>query len=135
MVGLNKSYLTKYGVDADDIAGLIPFSGHAITHFTPREERGIPGEQAIIDRFAPLFHVRLDAPPLVLIIDDRELEMLGRYEENAYLWRMTKVAKHKSTELYKLQGFDHGGMAAPAHAILLKYINSKSKLKRNSPRK
>jgi hypothetical protein len=29
MVGLDKSYLTKYGVDAEDIAGLIPFSGQA----------------------------------------------------------------------------------------------------------
>jgi hypothetical protein len=72
---------------------------------------------------------------LVLIIDDRELEMLGRYGENAYLWRMMKVAKHKSTELYELQGFDHGGMAAPAHGILLKHINSKAKLKRNSTEK
>jgi hypothetical protein len=135
MVGLDKSYLTKYGVDADDIAGLTPFSGHAITHFTPREERGIPREQAIIDRFAPLFHVRLDAPPLILIIYDRELEMLGRYEENADLWQMMKVAKHKSTELYELQGFDHSGMAAPAHGILLKHINSKAKLKRNSTEK
>jgi hypothetical protein len=45
------------------------------------------------------------------------------------------VAKHKSTELYELQGFDHGGMAAPAHGILLKHINSKAKLKRNSTEK
>jgi len=94
MVGLDKSYLAGHGIDADKIAGLIPFSGHTITHFTPREERGIPGEQPIVDKFAPLYHVRPDAPPLVLITGGRELEMLGRYEENAYLWRMMKVAKH-----------------------------------------
>lgn len=124
MVGLDKSYLAAHGLDADKIAGLIPFSGHTITHFTPREERGIPGEQPVIDKFAPLFHVRADAPPLVLITGGRELEMLGRYEENAYLWRMMKVAKHTKTELYELQGYDHGGMAAPAHGILLKHIRA-----------
>lgn len=124
MVGLDKRYLAAHGVDADRIAGLIPFSGHTITHFTPREERGIPGQRAVVDEFAPLFHVRAEAPPLVLITGDRELEMLGRYEENAYLWRMMKVAKHPSTTLLELDGFDHGGMAAPAHQLLLKHVRA-----------
>ena len=34
MLGLDKSYLNSYGIDVDDIAGLIPYSGHTITHFT-----------------------------------------------------------------------------------------------------
>jgi len=122
MVGLDKKYLAKYGVDADKIAGLIPYSGHTITHFTVRKERGIAGNQPIIDELAPLFHVRNDAPPLVLITGDRNLEMLGRYEENAYMMRMMKVAGHKQTEIYELQGFNHGQMAEPAHTILLKHI-------------
>ncbi len=130
MIGLDKSYLTKHDIDANRIAGLIPFSGHTITHFTPREEQGIPDTQPIIDRFAPLFHVRPDAPPLILITGDRELEMLGRYEENAYLARMMKVVKHPSTKLYELGGFDHGGMAEPAFTILLKYIRAAEKATR-----
>ncbi|HJM62448.1 MAG: alpha/beta hydrolase [Roseibacillus sp.] len=125
MVGLDRSYLQAHGIDADRIAGLIPFSGHTITHFTPREERGIPDKQAVIDRFAPLFHVRDDAPALVLITGDRELEMLGRYEENAYLWRMMKVAGHGKTKLHELEGFNHGGMAAPAFGILLKVLKGR----------
>jgi acetyl esterase/lipase len=122
MVGLDKRWLARHEIDANKIAGLIPFSGHTITHFTVREERGIPGEQPIIDEFAPLFHVRSDAPPLVLITGDRELEMLGRYEENAYLMRMMKVAGHQETTLYELQGFNHGGMAEPAFPLLLKHM-------------
>ena len=78
MVGLDKRWLARYGIDADRIAGLIPLSGQAITHFTVRSERGIPKTQPIIDELAPLYHVRPDAPPLVLILGDRELEMLGR---------------------------------------------------------
>ncbi len=123
MIGLDKRWLAFHEIDADNIAGLIPFSGHTITHFTVREERGIPGEQPIIDEFAPLYYVRSDAPPLALITGDRELELLGRYEENAYLMRMMKVAGHKKTTLYELQGFDHRGMAEPAFSILLKHIN------------
>ncbi|MFV0593191.1 MAG: alpha/beta hydrolase fold domain-containing protein [Draconibacterium sp.] len=122
MVGLDKHYLGKYNIDANNIAMLIPFSGHTITHFTVREERGIPGTQAIVDEFAPLYFVRPDAPPLVLITGDRELEMLGRYEENAYMYRMMKVAGHQQTKLLELDGFDHGGMASPALELLLKEI-------------
>ena len=90
MVGLDKRWLAAHKVDADALAGLIPYSGHTITHFTVRAERGIDGKQPIVDALAPLFHVRKEAPPLLLITGDRELEMLGRYEENAYLWRMMK---------------------------------------------
>ncbi|MFC4723206.1 alpha/beta hydrolase [Geojedonia litorea] len=132
MIGLDKIWLNKYNIDADQIAGLIPFSGHTITHFTVREERGISGTQPIIDNLAPLFHVRPDAPPLLLITGGRDLELLGRYEENAYLWRMMKVAGHKETTLYELDGFNHGGMAKPAFELLLKEIRRVVKLKSNN---
>ena len=100
MVGLDKSWLNANGIDANRIAGTIPFSGHTITHFTGREERGIPETQQIIDNLAPLYHVRSDAPLLLLITGDRELGMLGRYEENAYLMRMMKIADHNETTLF-----------------------------------
>lgn len=122
MIGLDKKWLAKYNIDADKIAMLIPFSGHAITHMTIRKERGISDKQPVVDEFAPLYHVRADAPPLVLITGDRELEMLGRYEENAYMMRMMKIAGHTQTKLYELDGFDHGGMASPAYEILLEEI-------------
>lgn len=123
MIGLDKHYLATYGIDANSILKLVPFSGQMITHFTIRKERGIPDTQAIVDEFAPLYHVRPDAPPLYLITGDRELEMLGRYEENAYMWRMMKLAGHKQTTLYELDGFNHGGMANPAFDLLLKILN------------
>lgn len=122
MIGLDKHYLSAYGVDADSIAALIPFSGHTITHFKVRAERGIPGTQPIVDEYAPLYFVRADAPPLYLITGDRELEMLGRYEENAYMYRMMKVAGHQKTYLYELDGFDHGGMAWPAFGLTLRIL-------------
>jgi acetyl esterase/lipase len=122
MIGLDKKWLADYNIDADSIAGIIPFSCQTITHFTIRKEQGIADTQPIVDKYAPLFHVRPNAPPLVLITGDREMELLGRYEENAYLWRMMKIAGHTQTYLYELDGFDHVEMAKPAFGLLLKYI-------------
>jgi acetyl esterase/lipase len=130
MVGLDKKWLKAEGIDANKIAGLIPFSGQAITHFLIRKERGIPDTQPVVDEFAPLFHVRADAPPLLLITGDRELEMLGRYEENAYLMRMMKIAGHKDTKLYELDGFGHN-MTAPAFPLLLNEVRRIVKEKKN----
>ena len=131
MVGLDKSYLAKYGIDANSIAGLIPFSGHTITHMTVRKENGVGNKQPVVDKFAPLFHVRADAPPLVLITGDREIEMLGRYEENAYMYRMMKVVGHEETSLYEMPGFDHGTMTWPASHIMQKHIKQILKSKQN----
>ncbi|OXU14854.1 alpha/beta hydrolase [Sedimentisphaera salicampi] len=132
MAGLDKSYLAEFGIDANDIAGLIPFSGHTITHFTVRKERGIPGTQPVADEMSPLYHVRKDAPPYVIITGDRELEMLGRYEENAYMWRMMKVCGHKQTSIYELEGYDHGEMPHAAFKILLDCIEKILKEKLDS---
>lgn len=122
MVGLDRRWLAAHDIDANKIAGLIPYSGHMITHFTVRKERDIPRTRPIVDEFAPLFHVRNDAPPLLLITGDRDLEILGRYEENAYMWRMMQVAGHTSTELYELDGYDHGQMPEGAHPLLVRFI-------------
>lgn len=124
MVGVDKRWLAEYGIDADLLAGLAPLSGHTITHMTVRKERGIPDTQPVVDAFAPLNHVRPDAPPILLITGDREMEMLGRYEENAYFMRMLKVAGHKDITLYEIQGYGHG-MVEPALSPMLKWIRER----------
>lgn len=124
MIGLDKKWLNNYQIDADSVAALIPFSGHAISHFAYRQSKGMKDTQPSIDEFAPLYYVRPDAPPLIIVSGDRELEMLGRYEENAYFWRMMKVVGHKECYLYELGGYDHGAMASPAFHILKKHIKS-----------
>jgi len=125
MIILDKRWLKPHGIDPDELAGAIPYSGQCITHFTIRAERGIPDRQPVIDEFAPLYHVRGDAPPLLLITGDRERELLGRYEETAYFARMLKIAGHKRVQLFELQGFDHGGMAEPAHPLLLRFVKER----------
>ena len=125
MIGLDKRRLARYGVSADDFAAVIPFSGQMITHFQNRRDRGISDYRPLIDEAAPLYYVRKDSPPFLLICGDRERELLGRYEENAYMWRMLKLVGHTQIHLYELDGFDHGSMVRPGHYILLDYIRGR----------
>jgi acetyl esterase/lipase len=126
MVGLDKNLLAKYGTEANRIAGILSFSAQTITHFTIRAERGIAGTTPVIDQYAPLFHVRKDAPPILLLTGDREKELLGRYEENAYLWRMLKLVGHPDFELHEIQGYDHSGMVAPGMPMVLDYLKKRN---------
>lgn len=130
MIGFDKQWLARHSIDANQIAGLIPLSGQAITHFTIRSEQGIADKQPTIDRLAPLFHVRKDAPPTLLVTGDRNRELLGRYEENAYLWRMLKEVGHPEIELLELQGFDHGQMAEPAYPLVARFVKERSQPRR-----
>ena len=49
------------------------------------------------------------------------MELLGRYEENAYMMRMMKVAGHKYTRLMELDGYGHD-MEQPAFPLLLNEV-------------
>ena len=127
LVTLDRRWLAVHGVDPDRLAGLVPFSGQSITHFAIREERGLGRTRPLIDDLAPVYHVRKDAPPILLISGDRNHELLGRYEESAYFWRMLKEVGHPSVELLELQGYDHGQMADPAFPLLLRFIRQQEK--------
>jgi len=124
MIGLDKRWLAAHNIDANRIAGLAALSGHMITHLTVRKEQGIAETQPVIDQYAPLSHLRADAPPILLITGDRELEMLGRYEENAYMMRMLKLVGHKNVTLYELQGYDHGSVHFAAFLPMWRWVKS-----------
>ncbi len=122
MIGLEKKWLAKYDVNADDLAAILPFSGQCVTHYNVRKLQGIGPLQATIDEYAPLTHIRPDAAPMVIISGDRELELYGRYEEQAYFWRMLKLVGHKDVTLYEMQGHNHGDMPAPAFHVLKDHV-------------
>lgn len=124
MIGLDKKWLAKYDIDADSIAALVPYSGQVLTHFAVREQRGISPLQPYIDEYAPMYHARKDSPSYIIISGDRNEELYGRYEENAYMWRLMKLLGHPNVYIYELEGYNHGDMATPAHHILKKHINS-----------
>lgn len=122
MVGLNPAYLQKHQISNQDVLGIISLSSQAITHFTARSEVGLKETQPTIDSLAPLFWVTKEASPIVLITGDRELEMVGRYEENAYLARMLKLVGHTDVTLLELDGYGHN-MTYPAFPLLVREID------------
>jgi hypothetical protein len=127
---MDSTYLEKHDLDSKDLAGLISYSGHAITHFTIRREMEMGWSDMLIDKYAPLSHISKDCPPLVLILADREKELFGRYEEVAFLWRMMQLVGHPYTKIYELDGYNHGSMAVPAHYILIESIKEILELER-----
>lgn len=127
MLGLDKQWLNNFNVDADNIAGMISLSGQTTTHFTVREERGLPKFKTIVDELAPLHQVRENAPPLLLITGDRNIDSPTRYEENLYLERLMKTIGHTETQLLEIQGFGHNEMHNPGIQLLIKEVDRISK--------
>lgn len=123
MIGLDNKWLAKHDIRTDQIAGLLPLSPQVISHYTIRRENGISENQPLIDNYAPLYHIKKDTPPIVLITGDREMELLGRYEENAYFFRMMKVIENKKVKLSELEGLNHVEMMRPGIYLLMKEID------------
>ncbi len=124
MIGMDPRWLAEQGCDIGQIKGLVPMSGQAITHFRIRSERGMNNKQPLVDEFAPIYHASQGTKiaPMLLLTGDREMEMLGRYEENALLARMLKINGHKDITLYEFQGYGHG-MTTPATTPLINFVN------------
>lgn len=108
LITMDKSWLATRGVDVDGIAGLIPVSGHMITHFTIRKENGIPESCGLSDKYAPLFHVRKTPFPIFIQCGDDDYP--GRQEENKlFVSMMIKYAKQAESEIvYKEYPGTHG---------------------------
>jgi len=124
MIGMDPRWLAEQGCDISQIKGLIPMSGQALTHFRIRSEMGMNNKQPLVDDFAPIYHASQGPKiaPMLLLTGDREMEMLGRYEENALLARMLKINGHKDITLYEFQGYGHG-MTTPATTPLINFVN------------
>lgn len=117
MVALDKKYMEACGADADRIVKAYPVSGQTTTHYAIRAERGLSRDLPVIDEFAPSNNVRKEGAPIMLITGEASLEMMARYEENAHLHALLKHFGHPS-ELYELDGFNHGSVIGPACILI-----------------
>lgn len=125
MVVLDKKYLQKYDIDADRVAGVFPFSGQVVDHYNYRHHfKNLKPLTPTIDENSPIYHTRKLAQPMIILSGDRELELYGRYEETAWFWRLMKLAGNEHVYLYEFDGYDHGGMPAPAYPVMLRYIKA-----------
>lgn len=95
---------------ARGLAGIIALSGQMSSHFAYRPSIGRRENQPVVDAMAPLWHVRADAPPLLLIVGDADMPC--RLEENAYLRAAMRDVGHAATQFHVIAGRDHGTIGA-----------------------
>jgi acetyl esterase/lipase len=81
MRGADNRYLANAGVDANTVAGFIPVSGQTMTHYTVREERGLGKNNVTADEAAPVYFIRAESSPFLVLYADHDLP--ARAEENA----------------------------------------------------
>lgn len=132
MLGMDERYLGKHGVNTADFAGYIPVSGQTVTHFTIRKERGIGRNTTVVDEGGPLYFVRKDIPPMLILTADNE--MASRVEENQLLLSNLKAAGNKTAKMKIITGRDHNSVATkmpddgdPGRAAMVEFIRSFAK--------
>lgn len=110
MVALDRSWLAVYGASPDALAGAAPLSGQMACHFTYAQAHGLGAGRTMIDRFAPLYHIRGDAPPILLAVGDSDMPC--RLEENMLMRTALRTAGHRHHACHVVAGRDHGQMGS-----------------------
>jgi len=108
LVALDRSWLAAYGATPDRLSGCFPLSGQMASHFAYCASLGHRPGQVLVDRFAPLWHVRADASPLLLVTGDADIPC--RLEENRLLLAALRAAGHRHHSCHVIAGRDHGAM-------------------------
>lgn len=120
MLALDPAYLEGFGASPGQLSGVFPSSGQMTTHDQILAERGDSGP--VIDEFAPLAHVRADAPPLIFIVGDDALEVPGRVGENRMIHSLLRQAGHPDCRCYQLEGMRHRSMFRASSIICAERI-------------
>ena len=128
MLGLDEQFLKTQGVELSDIAGLVPVSGQTVTHSTVRSEKGLGRFTIVADVAAPLYHIRKDSPPMLVIFADDD--MTGRADENELFVEMIRGAGHRGVKSLRVPDRNHGTIASeiasdgdPARSAILKFVS------------
>ncbi|MDR1284232.1 MAG: alpha/beta hydrolase [Opitutaceae bacterium] len=124
MVGMDPRWLAPHGLAPSDLAGLIPVSGQASTHFLVKKIHGDTGPElrVMVDEYAPLWHAaQKKLPPVCLIVGDRNLEIKNRVEENALFATSLRNLGH-AVEFYEIGGHDHIAVQNAAWTLIPGFI-------------
>lgn len=111
MIGMDGSYLAAHGFDHRKLAGLLLVSGQMTTHFQLKADLHYPETQfqPVIDRYAPLYHLSAELPPILLVTGEPGMDMPGRPEENALMAESLKALGHPLVRCVHLKGCGHSG--------------------------
>ena len=129
MVTMDERYLAAQGAKPGELAGVIPISGQMMTHYTIREERGLPKAQIIVDDAAPIHFTREKTPPLLILYAETDMTLRG--EENRYFAAALTAAGNRNVALREIAGHDHGGIGdriaepdSPVRKLMAEFVKS-----------
>ena len=129
MLGMDAHYLQDLGVAPTALAGVIPVSGQVMTHYTVRAERGLGKFTVTADAAAPVYFVRKNTPPMLVLYADHD--MAARAEENAFLVALLHGAGNKRVTGHLIADRTHGSIAGkiasdndPARQAILEFIKT-----------
>lgn len=127
MTGMDGGYLAAHGFDHRKLAGLLLISGQMTTHFQLKIDLHYPQTQfqPVIDRYAPLYHLSPELPPILLVTGESGRDMPGRPEENALMAASLAALGHRMVRCFHLEGCDHGETfdhSEPSIAAFLKEL-------------
>jgi acetyl esterase/lipase len=132
MVAMDERYLAAHGVTPDQLAGVIPIAGQMMTHYTIREERGLPKTRIIADEAATINHAREKTPPLLLLYAEKDMALRG--DENRYFAAALAVAGNHNITIREIAGHDHGGIGgriaepdSPVRRLIAEFVRSAAK--------
>lgn len=129
MVGAAPKYLQAHGIKLTDLAGVIPIAGQTMTHYTIRQERGLPKTRIIADEAAPIFHASKDTARWLILYAENDMAL--REEENVYFAGALKAAGHRDVTIEEIAEHDHGGIGnrlsepkSPARKAIVSFIRA-----------
>jgi len=139
MTALAPKYLNSFGADPKQLAAVLPVSGQMTTHFqvlNERRKKAPSTPQILLDEYAPIANASKDAPPMILIVGDTDIEWPARVEENQLLEaRLRRNFGDKSVRCLAFPSFNHGTVVTPGCAAINNYILAAVKAREKEAKK
>lgn len=135
MLGTDEHYLDDAGVKETNLAGFIPLSGQAMTHFTVRQEQGLPKNTLTADGAAPINHVRKDTPPWLILYAEHDMEF--RAAEDRFFADALREVGNPGVTIREEKDRTHGSIADwishpgdPVRAQIVEWVRQTSEARR-----
>lgn len=109
MLAFDEMYLSKFQKRPNHIAGWVFDAGQPTTHFNVLKERGIDSRAVIIDRAAPIFHIRQYSGLKPMIIFAADSDMPGRLEQTHLMLKTLAIFGYpkENVQFEYMEGFTH----------------------------